>query len=72
MTDTTNSKKGLSRRGLLKAGAAATGAAIGSGLITGFPSGHRTRLLSASSAPASPTSMPLPRNARQTSASRSK
>ncbi|MFJ1310267.1 PotD/PotF family extracellular solute-binding protein [Agrobacterium sp. P15N1-A] len=37
MTDTTSSKKGLSRRGLLKAGAAATGAAIGSGLITGFP-----------------------------------
>jgi len=37
MTDTINSKKGLSRRGLLKAGAAATGAAIGSGLITGFP-----------------------------------
>lgn len=37
MTDITNSNKGLSRRGLLKAGAAATGAAIGSGLITGFP-----------------------------------
>jgi len=37
MSITSNSKKGLSRRGLLKAGAAATGAAIGSGLITGFP-----------------------------------
>lgn len=37
MTNPTNTKKGLSRRGLLKAGAAATGAAIGSGLITGFP-----------------------------------
>ncbi|MGV1753206.1 ABC transporter substrate-binding protein [Agrobacterium sp. CG674] len=37
MTKPTNTKKGLSRRGLLKAGAAATGAAIGSGLITGFP-----------------------------------
>lgn len=37
MSITSNSKNGLSRRGLLKAGAAATGAAIGSGLITGFP-----------------------------------
>ena len=37
MTNPTKTKKGLSRRGLLKAGAAATGAAIGSGLITGFP-----------------------------------
>lgn len=37
MSITSSSKKGLSRRGLLKAGAAATGAAIGSGLITGFP-----------------------------------
>ena len=37
MTDNSNSNKGLSRRGLLKAGAAATGAAIGSGLVTGFP-----------------------------------
>ena len=37
MTNPTNTKKGLSRRGLLKAGAAATGAAIGSGLTTGFP-----------------------------------
>lgn len=37
MTDTTKTKKGLTRRGLLKAGAAATGAAVGSGLITGFP-----------------------------------
>ncbi len=37
MTDNSNSSKGLSRRGLLKAGAAATGAAIGSGLVTGFP-----------------------------------
>ncbi|MET0172058.1 MAG: extracellular solute-binding protein, partial [Agrobacterium vaccinii] len=37
MTTRSSIKKGLSRRGLLKAGAAATGAAIGSGLITGFP-----------------------------------
>lgn len=37
MTNQSQDKKGLSRRGLLKAGAAATGAAIGSGLITGFP-----------------------------------
>src|SRR6478609_11446939 len=37
MNDNSNSNKGLSRRGLLKAGAAATGAAIGSGLVTGVP-----------------------------------
>ncbi len=37
MTDTTNSKSGLSRRTLLKTGAAAAGLAAGSGAITGFP-----------------------------------
>jgi len=36
MTRTTE-KQGLSRRSLLKGGAAATGAALGSGAITGFP-----------------------------------
>ena len=46
----------ISRRGLLKTGAAATGAMIGSGLITGFPThlGRRTRSRCASLAPASP------------------
>ncbi|TPW33352.1 extracellular solute-binding protein [Martelella alba] len=38
MTDSDKKKgKGLTRRTLLKTGAAATGAAVGSGLITGFP-----------------------------------
>jgi putative spermidine/putrescine transport system substrate-binding protein len=40
MTDETKSTKtgnGLSRRTLLKTGAAAAGAIAGSGLITGFP-----------------------------------
>lgn len=36
MTDTLDNK-GISRRSLLKGGAAATGAALGSGAITGFP-----------------------------------
>src|SRR5882672_1827559 len=33
----TSAKKGLSRRAILKAGVAATGAAIGSDVISGFP-----------------------------------
>ncbi|MEK1931634.1 MAG: twin-arginine translocation signal domain-containing protein, partial [Pararhizobium sp.] len=37
MTTENKTPKGISRRGLLKTGAAATGAVIGSGLITGFP-----------------------------------
>ncbi|NVK34178.1 MAG: twin-arginine translocation signal domain-containing protein, partial [Rhodobacteraceae bacterium] len=36
MTDKQDSK-GVSRRSILKGGAAAAGAAIGSGAITGFP-----------------------------------
>ncbi|MGV2977241.1 PotD/PotF family extracellular solute-binding protein [Roseibium alexandrii] len=36
MTDRLD-KKGISRRSILKGGAAATGAALGSGVITGFP-----------------------------------
>src|ERR1700760_1704269 len=35
--DRTRSEKGVSRRSFLKAGAAAAGAAAGSGVITGFP-----------------------------------
>src|SRR5438045_2477474 len=37
MTKTTETKAGISRRSLLKTGAAAIGAVAGSGLITGFP-----------------------------------
>ncbi|OLP42376.1 ABC transporter substrate-binding protein [Rhizobium oryziradicis] len=37
MTDTKNTKSGVSRRALLKTGAAAAGLAAGSGIITGFP-----------------------------------
>ena len=36
-TKTTKPQTGISRRALLKTGAAAVGAAAGSGLITGFP-----------------------------------
>jgi putative spermidine/putrescine transport system substrate-binding protein len=36
MTETMD-KKGVSRRSILKGGAAVTGAALGSGAITGFP-----------------------------------
>ncbi|TIW78591.1 MAG: ABC transporter substrate-binding protein, partial [Mesorhizobium sp.] len=37
MTKTTETKTGISRRSLLKTGAAAVGFAAGSGVITGFP-----------------------------------
>ena len=37
MTNTTQAKTGISRRSLLKTGAAAVGLAAGSGVITGFP-----------------------------------
>ncbi|THF48027.1 ABC transporter substrate-binding protein [Allorhizobium terrae] len=37
MTDIKNTKSGVSRRALLKTGAAAAGLAAGSGIITGFP-----------------------------------
>ncbi|TIL80844.1 MAG: twin-arginine translocation signal domain-containing protein, partial [Mesorhizobium sp.] len=37
MTNTTDNKTGISRRSLLKTGAAAVGLAAGSGAITGFP-----------------------------------
>lgn len=37
MTDITQAKTGISRRSLLKTGAAAVGLAAGSGAITGFP-----------------------------------
>ncbi|MBG6204080.1 putative spermidine/putrescine transport system substrate-binding protein [Labrenzia sp. EL_13] len=37
MIEKTVSKKGFSRRSILKGGAAATGAAIGSGAVSGFP-----------------------------------
>ncbi|RVD65809.1 twin-arginine translocation signal domain-containing protein, partial [Mesorhizobium sp. M4A.F.Ca.ET.029.04.2.1] len=37
MTNTTDKKTGISRRSLLKTGAAAVGLAAGSGIITGFP-----------------------------------
>ena len=37
-TKTTKTAKGISRRSLLKTGAAAFGAMAGSGVITGFPS----------------------------------
>jgi hypothetical protein len=56
-TKGTKTSAGLSRRTLLKTGAAATGAIIGSGLITqqlandpsgGFPDGQYSRLASAS------------------------
>ncbi|MGO7165393.1 twin-arginine translocation signal domain-containing protein, partial [Rhizobium johnstonii] len=36
-TTSTKAEKGLSRRALLKTGAAAVGAIAGSGAITGFP-----------------------------------
>ena len=37
MTNTIETKTGISRRSLLKTGAAAVGLAAGSGAITGFP-----------------------------------